>query len=173
MKQTSRRMVNYLVPHQPHPGVSRSSSTAPDASSDLQSSYDYSSDTSDTPDTAANNRIIHQDRIGEALAPDLSGDVEELWQQTLQAIKADHNTLYGIARMAKPSLEGDALTLATKFPFHQKRLNEAKNRSIIATAVSELRGTDTSISCIVATVNKPENSDISNLCNIFGGAELL
>ena len=56
-----------LVPHQPYPDVSRLSSTAPDASSDLQSSYDYSSDTSDTPDAAADNRIIHSGRIGEAL----------------------------------------------------------------------------------------------------------
>ena len=56
-----------LVLHQLYQGVSRLPSTAPDTSSDLQSSYSYSSDTSDTPGTVADNRIIHPGRIGAAL----------------------------------------------------------------------------------------------------------
>lgn len=56
-----------LVPRQPHPAASRSSSTAPDASSDLHGSYGYSSDTSDTSGTVASNRIIHHDGVGGAL----------------------------------------------------------------------------------------------------------
>lgn len=107
-------------------------------------------------------------------------DVDDLWHDVLQAIKADHNTLYGIARMAKPMIENNTLTLSTKFPFHQKRLNEVKNRNILALAVSKIRGVETGVTCVVAerqeVVKEPDsqnNSDISAISNIFGGAELL
>ena len=107
-------------------------------------------------------------------------DVESLWHDVLQAIKANHNTLYGIARMAKPTLVDNTLTLSTKFPFHQKRLNEAKNRSILAKAISSVRGTETAITCVIADRSEnteppsmQKNQDISAISNIFGGAELL
>jgi len=107
-------------------------------------------------------------------------NVDDLWHDVLQTIKADHNTLYGIARMAKPVLADGTLTLSTKFPFHQKRLNEAKNRTILAKAVSAIRGVETAVVCVVSerteSVAQPEtekSSDISAISNIFGGAELL
>lgn len=109
-----------------------------------------------------------------------ANDIDDLWHDVLQAIKADHNTLYGIARMAKPVLENNTLTLSTKFPFHQKRLNEAKNRTILAKAASKIRGIETGVTCIVAEKtetpaepNVQKNTDISTISNIFGGAELL
>lgn len=105
---------------------------------------------------------------------------DDLWHDVLQVIKIDHNTLYGIARMAKPVLIENTLTLSTKFPFHQKRLNEVKNRSILAKAVSSVRGVETAVTCVVTERNEtaphpdaPKNSDISAISNIFGGAELL
>ncbi len=111
-----------------------------------------------------------------------SDDITELWNDVLQTIKQTHNTLYGIARMAKPSLDDNTLTLATKFPFHQKRLSEAKNRDILARCVTEKRGTETSIVCVITESgpSKPpendtraDNQDISTISNIFGGAELI
>jgi len=111
---------------------------------------------------------------------DQAVDADDLWHDVLQAIKADHNTLYGIARMAKPLLENDTLTLHTKFPFHQKRLNEAKNRTILAVAVSKIRGVQTGVTCVVAekadatpAADSQKSPDISAISNIFGGAELL
>lgn len=107
-------------------------------------------------------------------------DVTDIWQQVLQSIKQNHNTLYGIARMAKPSLSGDTLTLVTKFPFHQKRLSETKNRDILANSITAVRGTKTSLVCTVsdAAGSDPESKnaakpDVSVISNIFGGAELL
>ena len=109
-------------------------------------------------------------------------DIAELWDEVLQTIKQTHNTLYGIARMAKPTLSEDTLTLATKFPFHQKRLSEAKNRDILARCVAEKRGAQTQIVCVITEAEpaqKPESNttkespDISAISNIFGGAELL
>ena len=111
---------------------------------------------------------------------------EDIWPQTLQAIKQKHNTLYGIARMASPKLESDTLTLAFHFAFHQKRLNEAHNRRIIADTIKELTGQDITVTCVldeslpepvretqsIPTI-QPDNETVQNISNIFGGAELL
>lgn len=107
-------------------------------------------------------------------------DIAELWQEVLQTIKQTHNTLYGIARMAKPTLHENTLTLTTKFPFHQKRLNETKNKDIIAGCVSSIRGTKTVLVCTLSDrgtgdseVKDTAKPDVTVISNIFGGAELL
>ena len=130
------------------------------------------------PDTAPAEPMTSEETQATMIDPTV--DVEDLWHEVLQAIKADHNTLYGIARMAKPVLESNTLTLSTKFPFHQKRLNEVKNRNILALAVSKIRGVETGVACVVAErAESPDNptteknTDISAISNIFGGAELL
>jgi len=104
-------------------------------------------------------------------------DVLELWQQTLDEIKKQHNTLYGIARMASPELDGNKLTLHLKFAFHQKRLNEVKNRKIFSDVIERLSGRPIEIVCVVAdkatTAAAKPAADVSTISNIFGGAELL
>lgn len=111
---------------------------------------------------------------------DHRSDITNMWQEVLQTIKQSHNTLYGIARMAKPSLDGDILTLLTKFPFHQKRLSETKNSMIIAERFSTVRGRKTKLLCIItdtpSEIATPQDSSLttmSAISNIFGGAELL
>lgn len=111
-----------------------------------------------------------------------------LWDQALQTIKKSHNTLYSVARMAVPQIEGDELTLAFGFAFHQKRLNEVKNKQIIADIMMEIMGRPISINCVVdqaastpakaASVTPPvaattTTNAISTISNIFGGAEVL
>ncbi len=110
----------------------------------------------------------------------INPDVDQLWHDVLQEIKQTHNTLYGIARMAKPVLIDDTLTLTTKFPFHQKRLSEAKNRDILTACVTKLRGSKTAVKCTVTETAESANTskqvakaDVSAISNIFGGAELL
>ncbi len=102
-------------------------------------------------------------------------EVDDLWQQTLNEIKKQYNTLYGIARMAKPEFDGQTLTLSFKFAFHQKRINEAKNRKIFADVVERLHGQPVAIICLVAEpVESPSaQPDVTAISNIFGGAELL
>lgn len=105
-----------------------------------------------------------------------TNNADELWHDVLQIIKKSHNTLYGIARMAKPSLDGDELTIAFKFAFHVKRLKEAKNHAVLAQTVEQVRGRPTKLHFVVATTEKsasPASADISTISNIFGGAELL
>lgn len=116
-------------------------------------------------------------------------DPADLWPRLLDAIKKQHNTLYGIARMARPSFEGNSLTLAFTFAFHQKRCNEAKNRTILTNTLEEISGQAYQIHCILDTEHMPEppvlaaspvavaspagNDTVASISNIFGGAELL
>lgn len=104
------------------------------------------------------------------------------WSKVLQAIKARHNTLYSLARMAVPSFNAQEVVLSFSFPFHQKRFNEPKTRQLITDIIYEQTGQSVTISCIVDPTHKATkteenekvNSDIiSNISNIFGDAEVL
>jgi DNA polymerase III subunit gamma/tau len=111
---------------------------------------------------------------------------EASWQQVLHTMKQQHNTLYGIARMAVPLFDGDKLTLSFSFPFHQKRFNEAKNKQILSDIIAKDLGLTTEIICIVDKGNKAPSaatsqsakttdsaSPLDTISNIFGGAEVL
>lgn len=109
-----------------------------------------------------------------------------IWSQVLGHIKTRYNTLYGVLRMAQPQFEGDTVTLAFKFAFHQKRINDAKNKKVITDAIMQLCGTSVRLVCTVGDIaQKAEKADaitpkkdgedksLSAISNIFGGAELL
>lgn len=105
------------------------------------------------------------------------------WADVLDNIKQNHNTLYGLLRMAKPEIKDNVVTLKLAFAFHQKRLNEPKNKTIIANAIHEITGSMPEIICELAEKDMQETSDntgqtkesgsIGTISNIFGGAELL
>jgi len=115
---------------------------------------------------------------------------EEQWPEVINEIKHTYNTLYGILRMAQPSFSDTTVTLTLAFAFHQKRLNEPKNRQIIAEAIEKISGATPEILCIVGEKTTPsDTSDTGNglpevphvsgsnslgtISNIFGGGELL
>lgn len=107
---------------------------------------------------------------------------DSVWPEVLASIKNKHNTLYGIARMAAPSLEGNKLTLTTKFSFHERTLNEQKNENIISDTVFELTGNRVVIEIVVdkkleldtpTEDNSAEVGTLSTINNIFGNAEVL
>ncbi len=121
-------------------------------------------------------------------------DITNVWPGVLDALKSKHNTIYGILRLAQPQLDGDHLTLAFQYAFHQKRIQEAKNRQIIATILEELTGAKLTIECVKGETGAPaksppvedevvtslspkpatnDTSSLTNVSNIFGGAELL
>ncbi|HUD10411.1 MAG TPA: DNA polymerase III subunit gamma/tau [Candidatus Saccharimonadales bacterium] len=111
------------------------------------------------------------------------------WPEVLNIIKRTHNTLYSVLRLAQPTWDGDHLTLAFRFAFHQKRVNEAVNRRIIITAISELTGQNVTVTSVVdeSLAKQPEiidepvgetlvtidSAEVESISNIFGGAELL
>jgi DNA polymerase-3 subunit gamma/tau len=118
---------------------------------------------------------------------DNSTDLDEAtWKAILESIKKTHNTLYSVARMAEPKISDDEIVLQFKFAFHQKRLNETKNKQIIADLASQAVGKPITITCIIGGVSQPApqkatpavtknpNQDtISTISNIFGGAEVI
>jgi DNA polymerase III subunit gamma/tau len=106
-----------------------------------------------------------------------------IWPEVLSVLKAKHNTLYGVVRMAEPKFTETGIELAFAFAFHQKRLNEAANRQKIAAIIQELTGKEVDISCtldkqaspptVETPIVKDTSEDLSAISNIFGGAELL
>jgi DNA polymerase-3 subunit gamma/tau len=108
---------------------------------------------------------------------------DELWPKVLAALKSRHNTLYGVARMAEPHLEGNILRLDFAFAFHQKRLNESGNRQKLIDIIEDMTGQKLSVECSVsesAATTPPADAGtteteagLSTVSNIFGGGELL
>lgn len=114
---------------------------------------------------------------------------EAEWPEVINEIKRTYNTLYGILRMAHPSFDDTSVTLRLAFAFHQKRLNEPKNRQVIADAIEKVCGASPEIICVVGkpaasdTFTKdnalpdvpgsPKSDSLGNISNIFGGGELL
>lgn len=115
---------------------------------------------------------------------------ENLWPEILNSLKKSHNTLYGIARMARPTFYEDSLELGFTFSFHKKRLSENKNKDIITGVIKSLTGKQIGLTCVLvakdtpfqppqmpaaaATGSQPNAApDISAISNIFGSAEVL
>lgn len=111
-----------------------------------------------------------------------------VWPQILDALKKKHNTVYSIARMGQPSFnEQGTLQLAFAFAFHQKRINDTKNRKLLADTIAEVTGQQVTIECIYdknLAQHPPEHPapviaqpvpdpELSTISNIFGGGELL
>jgi DNA polymerase-3 subunit gamma/tau len=111
---------------------------------------------------------------------------ETLWPQVLTALKQQYNTLYGVVRMAKPVFSGNELELGFNFAFHQKRINDPKNKKIVADIIENLSGQKVQITCITqkdgtdthpAATAAPAPAvtahDVAAISNIFGGGEIL
>lgn len=104
----------------------------------------------------------------------------EQWPEILSHIKQQYNTMYGVLRMAEVNYEGNELTLSFKFGFHQKRMNDPKNKAIIIDTIKQLAGGNVEVVCVVSEASTPSETpveakkpDLGNISNIFGGAELL
>jgi DNA polymerase-3 subunit gamma/tau len=113
---------------------------------------------------------------------------ESIWPEVLQILKRNHNTLYGVVRMARPEFikrDGeDVLHLAFAFAFHQKRIKEAANSQKLADVIYGLTGVGVKVECLLDPNAKPPEAaaeaeskgDAGNLdviSNIFGTAEML
>lgn len=106
----------------------------------------------------------------------------DIWEQTMDMVKARHNTLYSILRMATPEYSNNTLTLYFEFPFHQKRISEHKNRQLISEILLQLTAENIAIECVltdkkpaskVSEPKKDNHAGIETISNIFGTAEVL
>lgn len=118
--------------------------------------------------------------VGSAQLEELLRD--GLWDNVLSVIKKRYNTLYGVMRMAEPSIEDDSMVLVVGFAFHQKRLSEPKNAEIIASTIQDITGTiipfrveakNTKKTTAKSNdqANKPDT--LQSVNDIFGGGEVI
>ena len=135
---------------------------------------------SDKPADTENNDTPTYDSV----VTDDTLNQSDLWSKVLTEIKKHHNTLYSIARMAKVSISDHQIDLQFSFSFHQKRINETKNRQMIADTIFKITNENYAVTTsigdkIVDVGTKPsktkieENSNLENISNIFGSAEVL
>jgi DNA polymerase-3 subunit gamma/tau len=102
---------------------------------------------------------IHQPspRDAEISKPTINPDDNEMWNKVLKIIKQQHDTLYGIIRMAQPEFQAGPppkMTLKFNFPFHYKRVNESRHKQVIADAFKELDIADCKVHCILLSKDK-------------------
>jgi DNA polymerase-3 subunit gamma/tau len=108
-------------------------------------------------------------------------DSEALWLAMLEDIRENHNTLYGVLRMAKPSFTDTSLTLLFKFPFHQKRVSESKHIAAIVETLQKLSNKTYDVTCTaeekpnMLTVSEQSTSGnpLEAVSAIFGDAQLV
>jgi hypothetical protein len=106
----------------------------------------------------------------------------------LENLKQAKSPLYTALRLTHPIFEDDSLTLCFEFPLHQKKIQQAKNKQLLASVIEEVIGQKVRIECLVdksyfkvarSTViaTKSQNDDPPNslkaISNIFGSAEML
>lgn len=122
------------------------------------------------------------------------------WAKILMAIKQKHNTLYSLAKAAEPHFKPGEVVLELSFAFHQKQLNNARNKQKLCAIILDVTGQQVQLRCIVgegkpapkdappalppadgevvrnveAAPPTPHQGDpLSAINNIFGGAEVL
>lgn len=113
----------------------------------------------------------------------------EQWPAVLSEAKKKNNSLYTVLRLAAPEVENQELVLFFSFPFHQKKLEEPKNKSVVSTIVQEVCGVEipittqidksksrpaTDLNTATTNVTDPAHASlISNVQDIMGGGEVV
>ncbi len=124
-------------------------------------------------DKSSENIIINKET-----KPELSTSTSEQfdWNKVLNLLKSKYNTLYGIVRMAQVEIKDPDIELKFAFSFHQKRVNEPKNRTIILEAAKQVSGHKMNLECSVdqTLLKKPitkipeTESGMNVISSIFG-----
>jgi DNA polymerase III gamma/tau subunit len=107
----------------------------------------------------------------------------EKWDKVVIAAKSRAASIYTALKLAEPKVDKHKLVLQFKFPLHQKKLNQAKNKELISRLIKDMYGQEMGVECIVNKDLKPkavtdnmmpaENMVVSSISNIFGSAETI
>jgi len=110
------------------------------------------------------------------------------WPQIVNYAKKHAASLYTALKLAKPVFSDDTLTLYFQFPLHQKKLNQARSKDLIAQIIEEVSGAKVKVNCEVskemfdvtkgkdlarASASEGVKNPIKSISNIFGNAEML
>lgn len=83
------------------------------------------------------------------------------WPQILAAIKAKHNTLYSMIHTAEPKFdEPGTVQIICAYAFHQKRLNEKRNKKVLGDIIKDITNENVRINCIIGQPNAPKFDDM-------------
>lgn len=110
----------------------------------------------------------------------------EIWNKVLVEIKKHNNPLYAILRMAKMDIDGGSVSLGFKFPFHQQRVSEQKNMTLIRQAIASHTSDEVYIETTIIEDDNPSqpeqlddvitetsNPGVNAIIDIMGGGEVL
>jgi DNA polymerase III subunit gamma/tau len=82
-------------------------------------------------------------KLTEKTAPSLATIIGfDKWDKILEKIKDTGHAVYGPLRLAQASVEGNTVRLGLSFPFHIKRVNEAKNLEVVIKTINEVTDGD-------------------------------
>lgn len=122
---------------------------------------------------------------------DLTAELDNgLWNKVLDKLRGAHNTLYGVARMATVSANGNTLVLGFAFNFHMRRFNESRNQDKLQAILVELLGEPIEVRCELdengpktaspakksptpAKKDEPQSDTLDSITKVFGGGEVL
>jgi hypothetical protein len=126
---------------------------------------------------------IKSDKIAEPAARKVnranpSFDLSQ-WDEVIERCKKQAASVYTALRLANPDYSDGVLTLSFQFPLHQKKLELAKNKDLVAQIIEEICGQRISLKTVLdkrpaqKTLDNGPVSPVSSISNIFGSAEVL
>jgi DNA polymerase III subunit gamma/tau len=118
----------------------------------------------------------------------------EIWVEILEDIRSSHNTLYSVLRMAEVDISqvaNSVIALNFEFPFHQKRINESKNKKVLQQKLNNKGFSGFEINCGITSKKQPKATGkepainetnellsakedvLSQIRGVFDGAEVM
>lgn len=115
--------------------------------------------------------------VSAAASQSLGALSPEDWQAILHTVKKAHAPLFAVLKHAQPVFKGETLTLKFKFALHSKKLDDAKQKSLISQVIQEtLGGTPVIMTAVDKTAMPPVLSSdptLTSVANIMGGGEVI
>jgi len=112
-------------------------------------------------------------------------EISDDWASIISIAKAKHSTIYSVLRMATPEFDNDIMKLSFNFKFHQRQLNEPKQKKLIQEILEEYYKKPIDVRILAKETKKKSataenspkppkvNQDLKNISNIFGNSEML
>ncbi|HEX8762676.1 MAG TPA: DNA polymerase III subunit gamma/tau [Candidatus Saccharimonadales bacterium] len=162
-----------------------------------------SKENKESPNKPEANAAAESKKSAAPIDVDIDSDMlltEAAWDLILNAVKQKYNTLYSVLKMTRPHFEPGKVSLECGFAFHQKRLNDVRNKQTLSEVIKGVTGSDIQVTCFLGDTKPaplapplpaldgeiihsaapepikhqaPVDPSIETVSNIFGGAELL
>ena len=104
----------------------------------------------------------------------------DMWDELVQRAKSQAASIYTALRLAQPRLNDNELVLGFQFPLHQKKLDQAKNKSLVSQMINEMSGDNIAVRTelnkspeVIINTKADKTPQLSTISSIFGGGEVL